>query len=323
MNKLLVVSGPTAIGKTDLAVNLAKKFDGELVSADSRQVYKQLDIGTGKDLPPDTKFTFRNNKLGGYYFMNEVPVWGYDLVDPYQDFSVAQYVKSARAIFNDIWTRNKLPILVGGTGFYVQALLDGVETLDIPQNKPLRKMLETMNVDEVFEILAQLDAAKAASLNSSDRKNKVRLVRAIEIADARIRGQKSSGIKKVNADILAVGLTADKNIIKNRVEKRVSQRINDGLIDEIKRLLDQGVTWDNQSMTSMGYSQWKEYFEGTKTKNEVVEIWIHDEQKYVKRQMTWFKKDKRINWFDTQNKGWQKKVEDMVQKWYSTTNEAR
>src|SRR5690606_16821682 len=144
----------------------------------------------------------------------------------------------------------------------------------IPQNKPLRNMLETMNVSELFEILAQLDATKAASLNSSDRKNKVRLVRAIEIADARIRGHKESSLEKINADILFIGLSAEKDTLDNRIIKRVHERISSGLIEEINTLLESGVAWDNQSMSSMGYSQWKPFFEGTQTKEEVVAKWI-------------------------------------------------
>lgn len=317
MNKLLVIVGPTAVGKTELAVRLAKKFNGELVSADSKQVYKYLNIGTGKDIPLGAT----TEKISGYpsYEIDGIRLWGYDLVDPKDEFSVAQYVDHAKRLIALIWNKNKLPIIVGGTGFYVQALIDGVQTLDIPQNKPLRKQLETMKVEELFEILARLDATKAAALNSSDRKNKVRIIRAIEVADARIRGIKEGkNITPVEANTLMVGITADRKIINERIEKRVYKRVEMGVINEIEALLEMGVMWQDQSMTSLGYRQWEGYFNNSKAKEEIIKEWKQEEQKYAKRQMTWFKRDKRIVWFNTENRKYLNNVEQTVQKWYSS-----
>lgn len=318
MNKVLVVVGPTAVGKTELAVEMAKKFNGELVSSDSKQVYKQLNIGTGKDVPLGAVPIIEH----GYpvYEIDGIPLWGYDLVDPKDEFSVAEYVKHAKKIIESIWNNSKLPIIVGGTGFYVQALLDGVETMDIPQNKPLRRQLDVMKVEELFEILAQLDATKAASLNSSDRKNKVRLVRAIEVADARIRGLKEADqIAPIGADSLFVGITTDREILNKRIEQRVKRRVEMGLINEIEQLLESGVMWEDQSMKSLGYRQWRGYFEKSKAKGVIVREWTQEEQKYAKRQTTWFKRDKRIEWFDAAESNYIEKVERSVQKWYSSS----
>jgi tRNA dimethylallyltransferase len=322
MNKLLIIVGPTAVGKTELAVELAKKFDGELVSADSRQVYKHLNIGTGKDIPVGSQPQI----IDGYsvYEIDGVRLWGYDLVDPKEEFSVAQYVTHVKKILQKIWQDNKLAVIVGGTGFYVNALIDGVETLDIPQNKPLRNQLELMKVDELFEILAQLDATKAASLNSSDKKNKVRLVRAIEVADAKIRGIKEKGKTKIDpikADILMIGIATDRETINSRIKQRVEKRLEMGVEQEIESLIENGVIWQDQSMSSLGYKQWKDYFEHHKDKDQVIKEWQQDEQKYAKRQMTWFKRDKRIMWFDTSAENYSSEVERCVQKWYSSTNE--
>ena len=141
MNKLLIICGPTATGKSALAVKLAKKYDGEIVSADSRQVYRNLSIGTGKDLPKTAKFKFNNNMVGGSYEFGGINLWGLDLVDPNQEFNVTQYVRFAKAVINNLWYRNKLPILTGGTGFYIKAVINGIATAGIPNNKKLRHSL--------------------------------------------------------------------------------------------------------------------------------------------------------------------------------------
>ena len=182
MRKLLVICGPTACGKTSLALGLAKKFGGEVVSADSRQVYKGMDIGTGKDLPKNSKFEIRNSKLGGSYIVAGVPIWGYDIADSKKGFNVAQYTKITRTIIENIFVRGKLPILVGGTGLYIKGAVDGIATAEVRPNVKLRKSLFEKSPEELFEILAQVDAIKAGSLNSSDRRNPRRLIRAIEVA---------------------------------------------------------------------------------------------------------------------------------------------
>ena len=299
MKKLLVICGPTATGKTALAIKLAKKFDGEIVSADSRQVYKGMDIGMGKE-------------------WGDVPIHGYDLVDPRREFSVSKYLKFARKILKDIWRRGKLPILVGGTGLYIKGVVDGIPTVEVPRNNELRKRLEEKSADELFESLSQLDAVRAGSMNSSDRKNPRRLVRAIEVAQWNL----GHGVKCLTSDILhptsvlVIGLTAAKEPLNTRIEDRVGERVKAGIKKEIESLLKNGVSWDDQSMMSFGYRQYRDFFEGEVPEEVVVSEWTREEQKYVKRQMTWFKKDKRVGWFDIFEVDYQKKVEKMVAKWY-------
>ena len=181
MNELLIICGPTATGKTSAALKIAREINGELISADSRQVYKGMDIGTGKDIPKGAKYVSLA-KLGGYYDADGIRIWGYDLVYPEKEYSVADYSKTARQIIRDIWKRKRTAIIVGGTGFYINVVVDGIQTAGIPKNESLRKSLEKLSVDELFEKLALLDSIKAASLNTSDKKNPRRLIRAIEIA---------------------------------------------------------------------------------------------------------------------------------------------
>lgn len=306
MKKILVICGPTATGKTALGIKMAKKFNGEIISADSRQVYKYMDIGTGKE------------------WNNDVKIWGYDLVDPRKKYSVSEYFKEIKIVITDIWSRNKLPILVGGTGLYIKSLIDGIPTVDIPRNDNLRNSLEKMTTDELFEKLATLDGTKAASLNLSDRKNSRRLIRAIEVAVWNIENETQKQIvesrKSVldsNVDVLQIGITSDLNTISKNIKKRVDKRMNDGFIDEVEMLLKMGISWKFQSMNSLGYRESEAFFKEGLTYEEFIEQWERNEFKYAKRQMTWFKKDKRIKWFDASDPDLVNEVENSVQKWYS------
>lgn len=318
MKKILVICGPTATGKTKLAIKLAKKFKGEIVSADSRQVFKHLDIGTGKDLPKNSKLIISNPKLGGAYEVRGVNAWGYDLVSPKKEFSVAKYEQIVRFVIKDIWKRNKLPILTGGTGLYIKAIIDGIDTTSIPKDEDLRKSLEIRSVRELFEMLANLDPIKSASLNYSDRKNPRRLIRAIEIAQNNVRGKsRKKGKPSLGADVFFVGLTTPKAKLDKAIKKRVQKRVQSGVEGEIRTLLEMGIDWNMQSMNTLGYKQWRDHLVGKVTREEVIEKWTRDEIGYAKRQNTWFKKDTRIKWFDISKEKWIKEVESEVKKWHN------
>jgi tRNA dimethylallyltransferase len=301
-NKLLVICGQTGTGKTSLAIFLAKRFDGELISADSRQVYKGLNIGTGKDLNEIAK--------------SKVAIWGYDLVDPKKNFSVGNYIKFAQKAISDIQKREKLPILVGGTGLFIKGAIDGIPTAFVPRNLKLRKNMEEKDVNELFEILAQLDPIKAGSLNRSDKLNPRRLIRGIEVASWSLEGKTPRLFKRPKYDLLEIGLQTSLDNLSKKIEKRVDKRIKDGIEGEIKGLISSGLSWDSQSMTSLGYRQWRDYFEKKITKDEVTNNWKKEELRYAKRQLAWFKKDPRITWFDSSNGGLTKNVEELVKKWY-------
>ena len=315
MRKLLIVCGQTATGKSSLAISLAKKFGGEIVSADSRQIYKGMDIGTGKELPANSK-----PQKEGYYEIDGVRVWGYDIADSKKGFSVAQYIKIARTIIENILARGKLPIIVGGTGLYIKAVIDGIATAEVRPNLKLRKSLSEKSPEELFEILARVDAVKAGSLNASDRKNPRRLVRGIEVAlnKSKIKCQAT----ELEADTLFIGLSAPKSVLENRIDVRVDRRMLSGIEKEIKRLLSRGVTWGSQAMDSLGYRQWEMYFKkhDKASYENAIKRWKAEEHGYAKRQMTWFKKDNRIKWFDITTRDYERSVEKCVSIWYSNGN---
>lgn len=333
MPKLLVICGPTASGKTALALSLAKKFRGDILSADSRQVYKGMDIVTGKDLPVNAKLQITNlpagrqgvkwggKRIGFWETAGGARIWLVDLAEPWQSFSVSQWVGAAQRVIPFLWKEKKLPIVVGTAGFYIKALLDGIETLGIPPSLKLRGELSGENADELFEMLQKIDHQRATSLNKSDRKNPRRLVRAIEVALGR---SNSSGrpavLKGLDADILTIGLTAPREVLHKKIDERVDERVERGALDEVKRLLAEGVSWDNESMTGTGYRQLRPYFGGKITLKEAMECWKIAEHQDSKKQMTWFKKDKRIRWFDMTQPGWEEQVEKLVRNWYYRGN---
>lgn len=303
MEKLLVICGPTATGKTSLGIFLAKKFNGEIVSADSRQVYKNMDIGTGKE------------------WGKGVRIWGYDLVSPKDEFSVSKYLKFAQKTISDIKRRRKLPILVGGTGLYIKGVVDGIPTVNVPRSKKLRKNLENLSSDQLYEHLSQIDSFKAGSMNSSDKKNPRRLIRAIEVAMWTLdNSKKDLPQNKKCYDTLFIGLTAPAGYLEDRINKRVDDRLGKGFEGEIKKLIDSGVDWNDQSMMSLGYRQWRDFAEGAVDRGSALSEWKKEERKYAKRQMVWWKRDRRVNWFDIREPEYQKKVDKSVERWYTVNH---
>jgi len=329
MNKTLIICGPTASGKTALARRLAKKFNGELVSADSRQIYRGMDIGTGKDVSGRSKIKGKGLKIKlknqTYelipYDLDGVLLWLCDVVDPQEEFSVAQYQLLASAVIRDIRKRGKLPIGVGGTGLYIKSLISPIETSHIPPNKNLRKYLYNFSVSHLQTILRKNDPAVLEAMNQSDCQNPRRLIRKIEITGYLMhKNVKVVQDQKINEDRLLIGLTAPHPFLYKRIDARVDKRIKEGIIGEIQTLLKRGYTWDLPSMNTFGYKEWKDYIISSHTTSllpHVIERWKWDEHGYARRQMTWFKKMKGIEWVDIVKEDWQQTVEVKVAKWYT------
>ena len=298
MNKLLIICGPTATGKTKIAIDLAKKFNGELVGADSRHVYKGLTILTGKDLPIDgTK------------------IWATNIVEVHDPYSVSQYQQLARGTIDDIHTRGNLPILVGGTGLYIRAVVNQIDTVSVPPNLSLRDELYKQSISELqkyYNLLIRL----RGSMNASDRANPRRLVRAIEVATWNTTRQKSQDHAPM-LDALSIGLTAPPEKLRDIIQTRVRSRFTQGVVDEVKSL---GKTLDDMMLpaaTSLGLTIIRELIAGQLQMEEAVEKWSTQEFAYAKRQLTWFRKEPRVHWFDITYKNYQTDVETLVREWYS------
>lgn len=320
MIKILIICGPTATGKTQIALHLAKKFSGNILSSDSRQVYKGMDIVTGKDLPVNAKLQITNvkwdgKKIGYWEAWSGVRIWLVDLVEPWQNFSVSQWVDVAQKVIRNLWKKKRLPIIVGSAGFYISVLLDGIETIKIPPDEKLRKKLKNKKTEELLGILRKTDYQRAARLNESDRKNPRRLIRAIETALWQ-KEHKLPNREKLKADVLMIGLVTSRDVLHKRIDIRVEKRLKQGAVGEVKKLLNFGVSWENESMTGTGYRQLKPYFEGKMELAEAERNWKIAEHRDAKKQFTWFKKDKRIKWFDITNPSWKEEVEKMVENWY-------
>jgi len=288
--KIVVILGQTATGKSDLAVKLAKKFKGEVVSADSRQVYKGLNIGTGKIARRE---------------MQGVPHHLLDVADPKKQFSIAEYKKLAEKTIANIISRGKLPIICGGTGFYIQAIVNGIVLPEVAPNIKLRKQLENKSTKQLYAILKKIDLRRAKNI---DKNNPRRLVRAIEIAKA-LGSIPNLEVKPLSWDILQIGLKLSDAELRKKIHNRLLSRIKSGMINEAKRLNKNGLSWKRMEELGLEYKYLAQYLQGKISKIEMLSqletaIW-----QYTKRQNTWFKRNKRIKWFSPSDI---KKIEKIV-----------
>ncbi len=276
MHKLLCVVGPTATGKTKKAIQMSKRSPSILVSADSRQVYRGMDIVTGKDHPKD------------------LVLYGVDVVDPDEDCSVSVWYSSVFPHIQRAWGEDKQVIVVGGTGLYVKALTDGIATLSVPINRVLRDELSPLSIMQLQEKLKALDEKKFLSLNNSDANNPRRLIRAIEIARS-FNSPLESKISNLESNLIGVKYYDDSNH-RSVIKSRVIDRLNDGAIEETKTLLSK-YDPNLKSMTAIGYKSIISHLNGELSYDQMIESWVRDETAYVKRQMTWFRKQPVI-WYD-------------------------
>lgn len=278
--KVVVILGPTASGKSSLAIKVAEKFDGEIVNADSRQIYKKMDIGTGK-----------TDSLG-----SKIPHHLLDVISPDKPFSLAQYQRLAFRAIDDILKRKKIPIVCGGTGLYIRAIVDN---LDIPKVAPdpiLRQKMEKQTAAKLFAQLRKLDPKTAKII---DKHNKRRLVRALEVVIAKQTSfAELQKIKEPRYNALQIGIKTDRQILRQRIEKRFKQMIKDGLIDETKNLLKK-YSSTLPSMSGIGYLEMGQYLAGEISLDQAIQKAVARTYQYSKRQMTWFKKDERIKWIDS------------------------
>ncbi len=293
--KLLVIYGPTVTGKTALAIKLAKKFNGEIISADSRQVYKGLDIGTGK-----VNFSSKVEKHQGYWIVDDIKVHGFDVLNPGKQYSVSEFIDYGSKSVTSITKLGKLPILVGGTGFYIKSFLYGLESQGIRKNTRLRNSLSKLSALQLFEKLRKLNPQKAASLNRSDVNNPRRLIRTIEIEKSTSK-QANLNTQRFVGKIKIIGLTAPNEYLYRKADKWLEDRLKAGLADEIKKLME---TVDSHWLSSLGLEyKWLALSSlGKKETVEAIKRLKGDIHAYIRRQKTWFKQFKNIMIYDISKK---------------------
>jgi len=315
-NKIIIILGPTAVGKSALGVRLAKKFNGEIISADSRQVYKGLDIGSGK---------ITKREMGG------VKHHMLDVSSPKHTYTASRYKRDSEKVIRQVFKKNKVPIIVGGTGFYIDALLGNISLPEVKPDLKLRKKLERQSPTKLFKMLEKLDSRRAITI---DKNNPRRLIRAIEIAKA--LGRVPQIDKKSDfLSILWVGLTLPEKELRGNIQKRLQKRLKMGMVGEVKKLR-KSLSWKKLESLGLEYRYVAQYLQNKITKNDPtslppshkatggqrklrrarmirkieVESW-----RYAKRQMTWFKRNEEIVWFSPKEMA---RIEKLAKKFLTT-----
>jgi tRNA dimethylallyltransferase len=279
-NKILVILGPTASGKSNLAIKLAREFNGEIISADSRQIYRGMDIGTGK-------VTKKEQTMAKHHLL--------DIVSPNSKYNIAKFKKQAEKIIQDILKRGKMPIICGGTAFWIEAIVKDVNFPAVKPNWELRKKLAKKSATTLLKMLQKLDSERAKNI---EPQNKVRLIRAIEICKA-IGKVPSNKYQMPNAkyQFIQIGITWQRNILQKRIKLRLDKRLKQGMLKEVKYLhFKEKISWKRLESFGLEYRWISRYLQNKISKAEMEEKLYFDIIHYAKRQMTWLQKDKNIIW---------------------------
>ncbi len=285
---LLVILGPTAVGKTQFSLEMAGFLNGEIISADSMQIYQGMDIGTGK-VTADERQQVKHHLI--------------DIIDPAAEFSVAEFQERVELIIPKIISQNKVPLLVGGTGLYIKAVLEGFLFPEMKKDEQLRDILqqEAIKYGNVYlhQKLREVDPELAHQLHPNDQR---RIIRGIEVY--RLTGNKLSVLKKLQQkeparyQALKIGLTREREELYQRINQRVDLMIEQGLLSEVKKLLNAGYSISSTALQGLGYKEIIAYFNGEYDLNEAIRILKRDTRHYAKRQLTWFKQQNDIHWFN-------------------------
>ena len=287
MNKIIALAGPTAVGKTKFAIKLADEFDGEIVSCDSMQLYKYMDIGSAKPTPEEMKQA-RHHLV--------------DMIDPREEFSAAEYQRLAKQAIADIFSRGKLPVISGGTGLYLNSLLYDMDFSAVPQDQAYRQELaeiaEKQGDDVLHSMLAEQDPQAAAAIHPNNRKKVIRALERLREGEGRVRP--FSGIKNETKDydVLLIGLTRERAELYDRINRRVDILVEQGLFDEVEKLRDMGLTAENISMKGIGYKEILDFFSGKYTRDEAIDTIKKNTRHYAKKQLTWFRRYDKMNWYN-------------------------
>ncbi len=287
---LIILAGPTAVGKTKLSISLAKAINGEIISADSMQVYKTMNIGTAKIRPEE---------------MEKIPHHLIDILEPEEEFNVVLFAEYAKRACEDCYTKGKIPILVGGTGFYIQALLYDIDFTENDDDRSYRVFLESLAEEKgneyLHKMLEKVDKKAAESIHCNNRKRVIRALEFYEKSGQKISEHNEEQQKKISPYQYAYFVLNDeRSRLYERIDARVEQMLAEGLEEEVKALLDRGISRNCVSMQGLGYKEMAAYLQGELSYEEAVYILKRDTRHFAKRQITWFKREKESIFLDRQ-----------------------
>ncbi len=284
-NKVVAVTGPTASGKTALSIEIAKRYNGEIVSCDSMQIYKYMNIGTAKPTVDE---------------MQGIPHHMIDEISPNEGFSVVEYVKRSREYIDDILSRDKLPVLVGGTGLYLDSILNNTKFSEAEGDEEYRNQLYSMAEKEgneaVHRILKEIDPLSAEKIHPNNVRRVIRALEIYKTTGKTMTKVNEESVREPIYDALIIGLLWDREILYERINQRVDIMLKNGLLDEVKGILAMGIDKNATAMQAIGYKEFAEYLEGAASMEEAVERVKQESRRYAKRQMTWLRRNERINW---------------------------
>lgn len=297
MKKVLIIVGPTGVGKTDLSIELAKRFNAEIISGDSVQIYKGLDIGSAK--------ITEEEKQG-------IKHYGIDELSFLDNYSVYDFQKMSRFNIEEISKKNKLPMIVGGTGLYIKSCIYDYEFV---MHEPVEFLdMDDKTNEELYEELKKLDEFSAGKIHINNRKRIIRALTLCRLGTSKTENENNQQHKLIY-DAFIVGCTVDRALLYERINNRVLKMIDSGLEQEIKGLLENGLTFENQSMQAIGYKEWKDYFLNNISKEEVISLIQKNSRNFAKRQYTWFNNQMDVNWVNMLDKEEVNNIIDRIEKW--------
>lgn len=304
MQPMIILTGPTAVGKTALSIELAKRINGAVISADSMQVYKHMDIGSAKILPEE---------------MQGIPHYMIDELEPEEEFHVVRFVEMAKKYLAEIYAAGKIPIIAGGTGFYIQALLYDIDFTDQKSDEAYRSRLETLAKEQgrekLHEMLREVDPASAEAIHANNIKRVIRALEFYHLTGKRISEHNEQERQKSSPYNFAYFvLTDDRAKLYERIDKRVDYMIEQGLVDEVQKLKEMGCHRDMVAMQGLGYKEILAYLDGELTLEEAVYIIKRETRHFAKRQLTWFKREREVFWVEKDAYNYQedKMLEDII-----------
>jgi len=307
-NTVIAVAGPTAVGKTKFAIMLAQAFDGEVVSCDSMQLYKFMDIGSAK--PTSEEMAQAKHHL-------------VDVIDPRDEFSVAQYQQMAKDAIKDILSRGKTPVISGGTGLYLNSLLYDMDFSSVPQDfsyrNELTEIAENEGSEKLHNMLAELDADAAEKIHPNNTKKIIRALERLKEGEGKIKQFSDISCETEDYNVILIGLTRDRAELYDRINRRVEILVEQGLEDEVRGLMDMGLTQENISMKGIGYKEIMDYIQGQYTLEEAVEIVQKNTRHYAKKQLTWFRRYDKMKWYNISEFDSDESAAEEIIKWLQTS----